>query len=85
MRASRSTRVALLVYGIVVIFLLYLPLISVGFASISKARYLSFPIRTYATKWYGEALASILKLHLNNKFHSVRKWLISQENGTRKG
>ncbi|MCB1482103.1 MAG: GntR family transcriptional regulator [Rhodobiaceae bacterium] len=33
----------------------------------------------------GEALASILKLHLNNKFHSVRKWLISQENGTRKG
>ncbi|MFZ1726352.1 MAG: ABC transporter permease [Albidovulum sp.] len=58
MQASRSTRAALLIYGIVVIFLLYLPLISVGFASISKARYLSFPIKTYATKWYGEALSS---------------------------
>ena len=58
MKASRSTRAALLIYGIVVIFLLYLPLISVGFASISKARYLSFPIKTYSTKWYGEALAS---------------------------
>ena len=66
MRASRSTRVALLVYGIVVIFLLYLPLISVGFASISKARYLSFPIRTYATKWYGEALASSTVIELFN-------------------
>lgn len=58
MQASRTTRIALLVYGVVVIFLLYLPLVSVGFASISKARYLSFPIKTYSTKWYGEALDS---------------------------
>lgn len=58
MPASRTTRIALLIYGIITIFLLYLPIISVGFASISKARYLSFPIKTYSTKWYGEALKS---------------------------
>ena len=32
-------------------FFLYLPLASVGFASISKARY-SFPIKKYSFKWY---------------------------------
>lgn len=46
------------VYGIAIIIFLYLPLVAVGFASISKARYLSFPIKRYATKWYGEALSS---------------------------
>ena len=40
------------------IFFLYLPLVSVAFASMSKARYLSFPIKRYSTKWYGEALES---------------------------
>ncbi|MDU9002582.1 ABC transporter permease [Sedimentitalea todarodis] len=58
MPTSRSTRIALYVYGLVVIAFLYLPLLSVGFASISKARYLSFPIKRYSTKWYGEALES---------------------------
>lgn len=58
MPASRSTRIALLVYGLLTIFLLYLPLISVGFASVSRARYLSFPITRYSTKWYAEALES---------------------------
>lgn len=58
MPASRSTRIVLFVYGLIVIGLLYLPLVSVGFASVSKARYLSFPIKTYSTKWYAEALAS---------------------------
>lgn len=58
MPTSRSTRIALYVYGIFVIAFLYLPLVSVGFASISKARYLSFPIKRYSTKWYGEALES---------------------------
>lgn len=58
MPTSRSTRIALYVYGIFVIAFLYLPLLSVGFASISKARYLSFPIKRYSTKWYGEALES---------------------------
>lgn len=58
MKPSKSTRIALLVYGIFTIAFLYLPLVSVGFASISKARYLSFPIKAYSTKWYGKALES---------------------------
>lgn len=58
MATSRSTRMVLYVYGILVIFFLYLPLVSVAFASVSKARYLSFPIKRYSTKWYGEALDS---------------------------
>ncbi len=58
MQPSRTTRIALFVYGIVIIAMLYLPLVSVGFASISKARYLSFPIKAYSTRWYGKALVS---------------------------
>jgi spermidine/putrescine transport system permease protein len=58
MPTSRSTRIALYVYGILVIAFLYLPLLSVGFASISQARYLTFPIRRYSTKWYADAMAS---------------------------
>lgn len=58
MQTSGTTRIALFLYGILVIFLLYLPLVSVGFASISKARYLSFPIKTYSTRWYGKAMTS---------------------------
>lgn len=58
MNPSRSTRIALYAYGIFTIAFLYLPLFSVGFASISKARYLSFPIKRYSTKWYGDALQS---------------------------
>ena len=58
MPTSRSTRIALYVYGVLVIFFLYLPLVSVAFASVSRARYLSFPIKKYSTKWYGEALES---------------------------
>jgi spermidine/putrescine transport system permease protein len=58
MPASRSTRIVLFVYGFLVIGFLYLPLVSVGFASISRARYLSFPIKRYSTKWYADALES---------------------------
>lgn len=58
MTPSRLTRTVLFIYGIAVIVFLYLPLVSVGFASVSKARYLSFPIKRYSTKWYGEALQS---------------------------
>ncbi|GGE78581.1 ABC transporter permease [Stappia taiwanensis] len=58
MKTSQTTRIALYVYGVAIIVFLYLPLVSVGFASISKARYLSFPIRHYSTKWYAEALRS---------------------------
>ena len=55
MKTPRRTRIALMVYGLVIIALLYLPLVSVGFASVSKARYLTFPIRHYATGWYVDA------------------------------
>lgn len=55
---SRSTRIVLFVYGLLVIGFLYLPLVSVGFASISQARYLTFPIRRYSTKWYADAVQS---------------------------
>lgn len=58
MPPSRTTRIALFIYGLFIMAFLYLPLLSVGFASISKARYLSFPIKTYSTKWYGKALES---------------------------
>ncbi|MBX3567558.1 MAG: ABC transporter permease [Rhizobiaceae bacterium] len=58
MRSSRSTEIALFVYGLLIIAFLYLPLVPVGFASISKARYLTFPIRQYTTQWFGQALES---------------------------
>lgn len=58
METSRTTRIALMIYGLVVIAFLYLPLVSVAFASVSQARYLSFPIRRYSTGWFGDALAS---------------------------
>lgn len=55
---GRIGRLALYAYGALVIAILYLPLVAVAFASVSKARYLSFPIRRYATGWYAEALES---------------------------
>lgn len=58
MPTSRSTRIVLFIYGLLVIGFLYLPLVSVGFASISKARYLSFPIKHYSFKWYADAFES---------------------------
>ncbi|WP_108263663.1 ABC transporter permease [Mangrovicoccus ximenensis] len=58
MKTSRLASALLLAYGIAILAFLYLPLVSVGLASVSKARYLSFPIRRYNTDWYGEALAS---------------------------
>src|SRR6056297_1095398 len=58
MPTSRFTRFVLFAYGIAIIAFLYLPLVSVGFASVSQSRYLSFPIRRYSTKWYTEALES---------------------------
>lgn len=58
MNPSRSTRIVLFVYGLLVVAFLYLPLVSVGFASVSRARYLTFPIADYSFRWYAEALAS---------------------------
>ncbi|MCB1352267.1 MAG: ABC transporter permease [Rhodobacteraceae bacterium] len=58
MKPTAVTRALLLGYGILVLAILYLPIVAVGFASVSKARYLTFPIRRYAFDWYGEAIAS---------------------------
>lgn len=58
METSRTTRIVLMIYGIGIIAFLYLPLVSVAFASVSKARYLTFPIRRYTTDWFADALAS---------------------------
>lgn len=58
MNRKPFTNVFLYLYGIGVLVFLYLPIVAVGFASVSKARYLSFPIRKYATGWYGKALES---------------------------
>ncbi|MFD0981649.1 ABC transporter permease [Tropicimonas aquimaris] len=58
MKTSRFTTFLLVLYGLLILGFLYLPLVSVGLASISKARYLSFPIRKYAYGWYEEALTS---------------------------
>ena len=58
MPLQNLSRAALYLYGVLILVFLYLPLVSVGFASVSKARYLSFPIRRYYTGWYGEALKS---------------------------
>jgi spermidine/putrescine transport system permease protein len=58
MKTSKVIRIALTAYGVLIIALLYLPLVSVTFASISKARYLTFPIKRYSTVWYAKALES---------------------------
>lgn len=58
MKDSRFIRLMLFWYGSLIIFILYLPLVSVTFASISKARYLSFPIKHYSATWYGRAVES---------------------------
>ncbi len=58
MKTPRILRYVLVAYGLLIIALLYLPLISVTFASISKARYLTFPIKKYSAVWYGKALES---------------------------
>lgn len=55
---SNSTRAALYVYGVLILAVLYLPLVSVGFASVSKARYLTFPINRYTSEWIEQALTS---------------------------
>jgi spermidine/putrescine transport system permease protein len=54
---TRGGRMALGLYGALALVLLYLPLVAVGFASVSRGRYLTFPIRRYSFDWYGEALA----------------------------
>ncbi|WP_283179745.1 ABC transporter permease [Gemmobacter sp. 24YEA27] len=55
---SNTTRIALYLYGLLILLVLYLPLVSVGFASVSKARYLSFPVNRYTSEWMVQAVTS---------------------------
>jgi len=64
MSTKPITKMFLYLYGLGVLAFLYMPIVAVGFASVSKARYLSFPIRKYATGWYGKALQSDTVLEL---------------------
>ncbi len=58
MKRHTSINILFYLYGLLTLAFLYLPVVAVGFASISKSRYLRFPIRKYATGWYGKALTS---------------------------
>jgi spermidine/putrescine transport system permease protein len=58
MKTSRTVSILLVCYGLLVVAFLYLPVVSVGFASFAKARYLTFPIRGYTLQWYDSALTS---------------------------
>lgn len=58
MGPSRLGRAAFFVYGLLSLAFLYLPILSVGFASVSKSRYLTFPIRRYTLDWYAKAFES---------------------------
>lgn len=58
MQPSNAGRAGLYAYGVFILAFLYLPLVAIGFASVSTSRYLSFPIRQYTTQWYAQALES---------------------------
>ncbi len=58
MHPSKAGRAGLYAYGVLILAFLYLPLVAIGFASVSTSRYLSFPIRQYTTQWYAQALES---------------------------
>lgn len=55
---ARSTRVALYIYGALILVVLYLPLIAVGFAATSRGRYLSFPVKRYSSEWLMGSITS---------------------------
>ncbi len=55
---SRPSRIALYVYGLLILVVLYMPLVAVGFASVSKARYLSFPVKRYTSEWLTSSITS---------------------------
>ena len=58
MRHTPLTKTMFTLYGLLTLAILYLPIAAVTFASFSKARYLSFPIKRYTTKWYADAIDS---------------------------
>jgi len=55
---GRGARLAYATYAVVIMAILYLPLVAAGFASASRGRFLSFPIRRYTWDWYISAWQS---------------------------
>ncbi len=58
-QASKRMRLGFVLYGVLVLVLLYLPVIAVTLASFSRKRYVSFPLKDYTTKWYAKAFDSL--------------------------
>lgn len=58
MHHSRMTRTGLLIYGVVCLLIVYLPLVAIGFASLARSPYLTFPLRHYGVNFYIKAYHS---------------------------
>ena len=58
-QAKRLTHGLIAVWTGAILVFLYLPILSVGLASFSKARYFRFPILRYDTTWYEKAFSSL--------------------------
>ena len=74
MGTSRAARGAFIAYGILALVFLYLPIVAIAFASVSKARYLSFPVRRYTVNWYEKMLESST---VSDLFHTSLKIAVS--------
>lgn len=58
-RRKRVTHGLILVWTAAIVVFLYLPILCVGLASFSKARYFRFPVRAFDSKWYEKAFESL--------------------------
>ncbi len=58
-QGKRLTHGLIAVWTAAILVFLYLPILCVGLASFSKARYFRFPIRRYDTIWYKKAFSSL--------------------------
>ena len=59
MNDSKFRRLMLGLYVTLVIAILYIPMVVVGLASISRSRFFVFPIRKTSTKWYEDTFVSL--------------------------
>ena len=57
MDAARGRWVGLYLWAVVVV--LYVPMVVIGLASVSRSRFFTFPISRYDLKWYRDAFASL--------------------------
>ncbi len=58
-QGKRLTHGLITVWTAAILVFLYLPIVCVGLASFSKARYFRFPILRYDTAWYEKAFSSL--------------------------